>query len=333
MSKRKFFRTISVLSLALALIFNNSSSVFAKNALRQSVSSGDAVSSGDVVSGGDAQQIKPDDGTHYKDSEQKGSKQDNNEKPRVNSNDIAKIIGDSKTASAAVGKIAHNNTISDMRVAMQTDADVLVQVKNLEKEYMKEKHITVSKAVSEDVAKYVDENVISMIGAGFNAEEGDVCLDVSVPAKKEKINTKKYQKGIQLDIKLLHDGAEISDLIMPVTITMAVPAGLNMNKLVILHFDDKGGFENLDLKKNSDGTVTFTVTHFSTFVFAESDEVKAGEVSGTSATDTTDVPKTTSKATSPKTGSGMNNMLFVLLGISLLSGMAALVGKKKEKIC
>lgn len=174
------------------------------------------------------------------------------------------------TPTEALEAIKNDVSVDAMKIAMQTDANVLGQVKDLEEKYIAEKNIEVkTPTVSSEAASYVDSSKISMVGAGLNVDAGAVQLEVGVPAKKEYVNTKHYQNTVQLAIELKHDNTSVHELQVPITITMPIPAGLNASRLAILHYHEDGTFESVNLKNNDDGTVTFTVTSFSTFVFAE----------------------------------------------------------------
>lgn len=175
-----------------------------------------------------------------------------------------------KTPSEALDTIKDELDIDSMKMAMQTDDTVLGQMKELEEKYVAEKGIAVKKpAVSSDASKYVDSSKINMVGAGLNVDAGAVQLDVTVPAKKEYVNTSHYKNAVQLAIELKHDNTSVHQLQVPITITMPVPEGLDAGRLAVLHYHADGTFEVVNLKNNGDGTVTFTVTEFSTFVFAE----------------------------------------------------------------
>ena len=112
-----------------------------------------------------------------------------------------------------------------------------------------------------------------MVGAGLNAAEGsNVQLTVGIPQKQEYISDKHYKNTVQLAIELKNNDTSVHELAVPITITMPIPAGLDANRLAILHYHENGSVESVTLKNNGDGTVTFTVTNFSTFVFAEKAE-------------------------------------------------------------
>lgn len=176
-------------------------------------------------------------------------------------------------ASDALATVKDSVSKSALKTAMQTDPETLEQVKELEERYTKEKNISVqAPEVSAAAASYVDSDKIAMVGAGLNAEAGNVQLSVGIPEKPEYVNGKYYKNTVQLAIELKNDNASIHELAVPISITMPIPAGLDTNKLAILHYHEDGSVESVTLKNNGDGTVTFTVTNFSTFVFAEKAE-------------------------------------------------------------
>lgn len=186
------------------------------------------------------------------------------------SSTVKDALANSSSAQEALEAVKENISTSALKTAMQTDAETLAQVKELEERYTKENNISVeAPAVSSAAADYVDPGKINMVGAGLNAKSGAVQLSVGVPEKPEYVNDKFYKKTVQLSIELKNENASIHELEVPITITMPVPAGLNTETLAILHYHQDGSVESVTLKNNGDGTVTFTVTNFSTFVFAE----------------------------------------------------------------
>jgi len=116
----------------------------------------------------------------------------------------------------------------------------------------------------------VKADEISVVGAGLNAAAGqEVRLEVSVPAEKEYVSDQHYANSVQLDIRLKREGESVHELDIPVTITLPVPKGLDAKRLVILHYSEDGSFETVNCRDSGNGMVTFTVSRFSTFVFAE----------------------------------------------------------------
>jgi len=247
------------------------------------------------------------------------------------------------TAAEAKLNIMANISQANLSTAMQTDAEVLETIKQLEEKYAAEKGITVtSTAVSEEAGKYVKAEEINVVGAGLNGKDGEtVKLEVSVPEKKET-EIFQYPNSVQLDIKLLSNSTSIHKLDIPITITMKVPAGIDVKRLVILHYCADGNCENITPKVvNGDGTITFTVTEFSTFVFAE----KAGGNTGSGEAqqpqdeeeendddDEEEVKEeksaTPAKDNVPKTGDSLPIALPMTAAVCLAG--AAVILKKKE---
>lgn len=208
-----------------------------------------------------------------------------------NAEQVAAVISDaissSNSAAEAVAIIRQNTSKNALSTAMQTSSEVLEQIKTLEQKYLTESNVTVSKSVSDQAAALgVDTSKISMIGAAFNANpNGTVSLAISVPETKVAVPTG-YKDGVQLDIKL--NGASSSDgtLEMPITITMPAPAGIDLSKLTLWHYHGDNR-EAVVFKSNGDGTITFTVTSFSVFLFTEeqsSDNQPSGGQNGSDST-------------------------------------------------
>lgn len=189
-------------------------------------------------------------------------------------NTISGIISgamENATAGEALETIKSEIDKASLRTAMQTDGTVLDQIRSLENAYAAEQGITVNApAVSKEAGAYVNADAISVVGAGLNAAAGqEVRLEVSVPAEKEYVPDQHYANSVQLDIQLKRGGESVHELEIPVTITLPVPKGLDAKRLVVLHYSEDGSFETVDFRDNGDGTVTFTVSRFSTFAFAE----------------------------------------------------------------
>ena len=190
-----------------------------------------------------------------------------------NAEQVAAVITDavssSNSAAEAVEIIRQNTSKNALSTAMQTSSGVLEQIKTLEQKYLTESNVTVSKSVSDQAAALgVDTSKVSMVGAAFNANPNStVSLDISVPETKVSVPTG-YKDGVQLDIKLNGASSPDGTLEMPITITMPAPAGVDLNKLSLWHYHGDNR-EAVVFKNNNDGTITFTVTSFSVFLFTE----------------------------------------------------------------
>ena len=210
-------------------------------------------------------------------------------------NSLSNALSDNKTASEALNTVTSSVSKEELKTAMQTDPEALALVNELETKYKIEKGISVKDPeVSDAAAKYVDSGKIEMVGAGLNATAGSVQLSVGIPEKREYVSDKHYKNTVQLAIELKNDNTSVHELGVPITITMPIPTGLDEIRLAILHYHEDGSVESVNLKNNGDGTVTFTVTSFSTFVFAEmteneSDQQESGGNSGSVSHDWNDI--------------------------------------------
>ena len=156
--------------------------------------------------------------------------------------------------------------------AMKDSDDFRSKVAALEKDYASQKNITVADPEVSDAAKeYVDAGRVSVVGAAFNAGQGETVNLHMDRAEKPADPDFGENKVVSLDIKLYANGSSVrGNMDMPVTITMPVPGGLNVGKLVIRHYADLTiMYDQIDFKNNGDGTITFSVDNFSTFAFIE----------------------------------------------------------------
>lgn len=188
---------------------------------------------------------------------------------KLPANIIENAISNTDSAEEALDAIIQNVQKDTLGLSMQTNDKALEQMKTLEEKYTQEKGITVTKSVSEDASKYVVSDKVSMVGAGLNADTGNISLDISVPKAPVEISGEHYAKSVQLDIKLVNEDTEVHELKVPVTITIPVPQGLEAKHLILFHYHGNGKPERVVFKENGDGTVTFTVKDFSVFVFAQ----------------------------------------------------------------
>lgn len=192
----------------------------------------------------------------------------------VNAEKLSGILNAAAGKSAVeTAKLLNDSAdISAIQQAMQTDDTFRGQMQELENRYAKEQGIEVKPpAVSEAAKEYVDPNRVSVLGAAFNGAQNQmVNLQMDMTPEAERIPVfSGYKKNVQMDIRLVSESTEIHDLTMPVSVTMPIPQGINAAQLVILHHRADGETVSTPFRVNGDGTVTFTVTSFSTFVFAE----------------------------------------------------------------
>lgn len=193
-------------------------------------------------------------------------------------------------AVEAVNDLKNEDKVNkfELKIAMQSNTSVQSKMQQLESNYIEEQGITVSSPVVEDVV--IDSERISILGAGMNADKGqEVTLKISKPDAESPYNPDIYRNVVQFNMDLLIDGTPKKELDIPVTVTLPVPDGMNIARLFILHYSSAdGSYETILPRNNGDGTVSFTITHFSTFAFAEIQDEAMTDVAdgdGSSSTD------------------------------------------------
>ncbi|MBO5227678.1 MAG: hypothetical protein J6B39_01620, partial [Lachnospiraceae bacterium] len=163
-----------------------------------------------------------------------------------------------------------NVGVDSMADAMQNNEEVLNKVEEVEKDFAKDNNVEVLPPTVEHPE--VEAEDVKVVGAALNAASGSsIRLGFEKLDKKEEkhLNEKVYETVIQVDISLKDNEQDVKGkLKAPITITMKPPKGINKHKLVVLHYLDNGDIERIYPKLNDDGTITFSVTSFSAFVFA-----------------------------------------------------------------
>lgn len=179
----------------------------------------------------------------------------------------------------------------DLAIAMQSNEEVLKTIKDLENKYLNDLDATVETSVSADVG--IKSGEIELVGAGMNVASGSnaVRFEVKKPDQEAKVDPTLYKNTFQVDFSLK---GVVGKLFVPVRITMPIPNDMKPDRLVLLHHHKDGTYEIVPLTKNEDGTVSFTVTSFSVFTFAEEAE-NTGEP---------DVPVEPEKPEKPGTSGG-----------------------------
>ena len=182
------------------------------------------------------------------------------------------------TVADIKGEFSDSTKKSELQIAMQQDSNTQDKISRLEDSYKAKKGVSVAAKAEGDTG--VDTSSVKLLGAALNAKEsGSITFNMKKPdeqTQKDLITETRFTKGIVLDLGL--EGAGITEgetLAIPVTVTMAVPAGMDIDKLAILHFNsDAKTYETLPVRLNSDGTISFTVTHFSYFAFVEKEQAQ-----------------------------------------------------------
>lgn len=181
-----------------------------------------------------------------------------------------------------------NTTLSEdekgtLKLAVQAYGDVADKYGELEAQYAEaagKEEFTVETGDSG-----VDAEQVKVIGGILNGAAG---LQIEKPQEQDLADAQvsKYRRRFALNISLATPSeAEGKKLKYPVLITMPIPKELDTENfepenLVIIHVKHDGSKESIRPRVNGDGTVSFAVTEFSTFYFADSTSVSSSGGSG-----------------------------------------------------
>ena len=216
--------------------------------------------------------------------------------------------------------IINSLTTETLQKAMNKDTETNDTIKTIEEKYMEKNSITVSTKVEQDASALVDGTKISMVGTALNVEETNTNAELVIQIPKENIDVPTdYTNVVQLDISLLIGEENTTELDVPITIKMPIPKGVDTKDLVILHYHDNATTPKVITPTvNADGTITFTVSGFSTFVFCNT------TTNGSANTNNT----TTTIEKAPATGD-TTSMYFFVLTMMLALGSIVVCMKRR----
>ncbi len=184
---------------------------------------------------------------------------------------------DSSNAVETIEKLTNKTTADELKLAMQTDEGVSNKIETLENKYKTAMGISVETPVVDESLSDVLPNAegqIKVVGAALNSKEKDakLTLKITPPQGEVPVDATVYHNFVKLDISLEGVSGELD---VPVTITMPIPKGVLPNRMRIIHYSDNNTVkEVLAPEIIGEDTVSFVLTSFSNFVFAnEKDEV------------------------------------------------------------
>ncbi len=194
--------------------------------------------------------------------------------------DVTGGLSDSSTADEVTSAVtdvksafADTQEKRELQLAMQTNSDTRAEIEKLEGLYEDAVGVTTVTTVAEDTG--IDAGKVSILGASLNATQaGEVAFDMTLTTDErleEILGDDSYAKEICFSLDLTGAGVTPGNLAIPVTITMPVPNGINPNWLRATHYSLDGSAESIAVRNNGDGTISFTVTHFSEFLFYEAE--------------------------------------------------------------
>lgn len=202
--------------------------------------------------------------------------------------DNAAAIEDPQEVSRRLTRVIVQHRIGD---AMTESVEVREKMADLEARYIEYYNIEMQEIeMSDAVKEFVDPDKVSIIGTAFDtAGKSDVTMQWKVDVVDKELKfLPSHSKLVSLDVELYHDGEAQGNNTMwlPVTFTMPVPGGIDVDKLAIWHYmnysEDRVVRVPIKFSINSDGTISFSERNFvsSTFAFIE---VSSSSESGSNA--------------------------------------------------
>lgn len=130
--------------------------------------------------------------------------------------------------------------------------------------------------VAQEMAERFDVNGVSVVGAALNNLTGaeSPVLNIGAPKEENHVRNELYSSTVAVDFSMDLSGVhQPHELAVPVKVTLPIPAGVNPEFLVILHYHAYGGFEevvhNVFQGENGQWYVSFVLSSFSDFTITE----------------------------------------------------------------
>lgn len=194
------------------------------------------------------------------------------------------IADQTKTAAEAREELLALLPSTDLATKMVTEDAVLDGIASLEEAYQAEKQIQVEVDVSSEAQDAGVSQAMTITGAALNAESDNttVTLKVTKPTDGFTADLTEYKNTVFVDMDLENVNLnEDGTLKVPVYITMPLPENITIpqNFRIVHYHKSDDGYDVITPVINSDGTVSFPLTHFSHFAFTELGGLK-GDVNG-----------------------------------------------------
>lgn len=164
--------------------------------------------------------------------------------------------------------------IQSLNTVLAENENARANYEKLEEAAQKAYGVTVDTAIDTDK---IPAGPVKVAGLAMNAVSGSaVKLQIKEPLGSSVVSYLEVnqQTAVELDIEV----PGITSFTHPILITMPIPENLSAEKLVILHIirDEAGNYKRQEkispIINSKDRTMTFSVTHFSTFVFGNTEE-------------------------------------------------------------
>ncbi|MBQ1375093.1 MAG: hypothetical protein IIY69_02315, partial [Clostridia bacterium] len=130
--------------------------------------------------------------------------------------------------------------------------------------------------VTDAMSETISEGAVDIIGAGLNADAGQTLVFKIDEAQSTHVLPLMYKNTVSFSMDVVDAETNESvlgdrdELDVPIKVTLPMPEGINIDFLDILHHRADGTTEHIQpYRDRENGTVTFVLTHFSDFAFAE----------------------------------------------------------------
>ena len=198
-------------------------------------------------------------------------------------NDITKHIDEDSTSEEIEDAIEQVRNLDTDKLAVNMTADIHnTQAAALIDKLERLAKRTPEVEVTDDMSGVIDENDVSVIGAGLNAEAGQSVVLKIDRAENDHVLPTMYKNTVSFSMDIVDAETnesiitENEELSVPVKVSLPIPDGINLNFLNILHHHADGSYEvihpYIDREKR---TATFVLRHFSDFSFAECEDAEA----------------------------------------------------------
>lgn len=189
--------------------------------------------------------------------------------------DLDSILGNTETMTEdEIRQSVQELDTEELRKSMEADHGASGVI-----EAMKELEAAVggpaAVAVNTDAAEF-DASKVSVVGANLNnvaKEDESVTLVIDKPQKEHVMDTM-YDNSVSVTFSMTLDNVEdTKNLAVPVMITLPIPASINPNFLVVLHYAQDGSVHERILphifREGAQWYASFTLTSFSDFTLAQ----------------------------------------------------------------
>lgn len=188
--------------------------------------------------------------------------------PTTNSQGIpvASEIKNEKQADAAV-EILKNSNSDELQERLSTSTAAVESLESLDRTVSRIKNIDVRVEKEDGLPSVLTNASVGVVGAALNANASVVRFSLAPSSRNLGLSS-----GYQVDLSVT-GVVSSSALVVPMVITLPVPADVEPGRLVVLHYAGGSSYPTLVPSTVSGGYVRFVATGFSTYAFADRGDV------------------------------------------------------------